>query len=147
MLMIWQIKATITNSQNVHDGHGASFFSCVHGHVQLNSKNLLLSYALLWSGINTKFHWEAKLGLCVGNSWKPPQGFSMDNYVQMHHLQPEASRAMDYWVKLILGCLSVIGIVGSLLSQIFKLKANTKWNWGTRPSQPTMLPMLNSQLQ
>ena len=97
---------------------------------------------------------------------KPPQGFSMDDYVQMHHLQPEASRAMvnvekieylaeelkkngnsDYWVKLGLGCLSVIGIVGSILSQIFKLKANTKWNWGPRPSQPTMLPMFNSQLQ
>ena len=166
MLIIWQIKAAITNSQNVHDGHGASFFSCVHGHVQLNSKNLLLSYALLWCDVNTKFHWEAKLGLHMGNSWKPPQGFSMDDYVQMHHLQPEASRAMgnsekieylaeelkkngnsDYWVKLGLGCLSVIGIVGSLLSQIFKLKANTKWNWGTRPSQPTILPMLNSQLQ
>ena len=71
----------------------------------------------------------------------------MDDYVQMHHLQPEASRAMDYWVKLILGCLSVIAIVGSLLSQIFKLKANTKWNWGTRPSQPTILSMFNSQLQ
>ena len=90
----------------------------------------------------------------------------MDDYVQVHHLQSEASRAMGnsekieylaeelkrngnshYWVKLGLGCLSVIGIVGSILSQIFKLKANTKWNWGPRPSQPTMLPMFNSQLQ
>ena len=122
MLMIWQIKAAITNSQNVHDGHGASFFSCVHGHVQLNSKNLLLSYALLWSGINTKFHWEAKLGLCVGYSLKPLQGFSTDDYVQFRHLQSKATRAMsnsekinilaeelrkngksDYWVKLTLG--------------------------------------------
>ena len=100
MLIVWQIKAAITNGQNGHDGHGASFFLCVHGHVQLSSENLLLSYALLWSGINTKFHWEAKLGLHVGNSWKPPQGFSIDDYVQMHHLQPEASRAMGNSEKL-----------------------------------------------
>ena len=59
----------------------------------------------------------------------------------------ELKKNSDYWVKLGLGCLSVIGIVGSILSQIFKLKANTKWNWGPRPSQPTMLPMFNSQLQ
>ena len=142
-------KAAITNSQNVHDGHSASFFSCVPGHLQLNSKNLLLSCSLLWSGVNTKFHWKAKLGLHVGNSWKPPQGFFIVNYVQMRHLQTEASRAMDnsekieylteelkkngksdYWIKLILGCLSVNGIIGFLLSQISKLKANTKWNWG-----------------
>ena len=127
---------------------------------------LLLSCTLLSSGVHTKIHWEAKLGLRVGNNWKPPQGFSMDDYVQMHHLQPEASRTMvnsekieylaeelkkngdsDYWVKLGLGCLSVIGSVGSILSQIFKLKANTKLNKGTRPSQPTMFPMFNSQLQ
>ena len=172
---MWQIintandvayKVANTGSQNVNDGHSASLFSCVHGHVQLNSKNLLLSYALLWSSINTKFHCEAKIGLCVGISWKPPQGFSTDDYVQFHHLQPEIITVIsnsekinilaeelrkngnsDLWVKLILGCVSVMGVVGALLSQIFKLKANTKWKWGPRPTQPTMLPMYNSQLQ
>ena len=73
----------------------------------------------------------------------------MGNSDKINYLAEELKKNgnTDYWVKLGLGCLSVIGIVGSILSQIFKLKANTKWNWGTRPSQPTIPPMLNSQLQ